>query len=81
MVRRHDKVRFGKTSGVFHVEWVQETKGKYYLIVYGPTGTASAKGGRVFFAGPKPTTRISDIDGKRLRLKPWDVYLVSREGS
>jgi hypothetical protein len=80
-LRRGDSVSFGRSKAVFTVERLDERrKGVMFLIVHGPLGSASSGvmgGGQAFYVGPKTTTEVSVVTGKRRRLKPETVRLVT----
>jgi hypothetical protein len=78
-LRRGDAVRFGSGRGVFTVERFEEKRpGCAWLIVYGPLGSPSGPvgGGQAKYVGPRPTSIVDPVTGKRRRLKPERVRIV-----
>lgn len=87
MLRPKDVVRFGSSKADYIVQWVQEENAgkaytsnpkKLYVICGGPIGSPSFAGGRAFYVGPRGTSKIDPVTGKRRRVTPQAVHLVER---
>ncbi len=73
-----DTVKFGASKAEYHVEWTEVVRGRPYVVVFGPLGSPSAKGGQSFYVGTKPTTRVDPLSGKRKRVPSCRVFLVAK---
>lgn len=76
-LHRGDRLRFGSSKAEYQLQWWEERQpDKMYLVCFGPLGSQFASCGRAFYVGPKSTTAVDPVTGKRRKLKPEKVRLV-----